>query len=122
MLLLLTRGLALLVGPQTYRAVLRTSVSASIHEAAHSEICLHARPYTEPPPCSNKTVAVTTSGESMVNAALTTQLFCDKFKASRLPACPAACRPGVPLLERCLNGRWCYADRGMRAAHATACT
>ncbi|KAL4457745.1 hypothetical protein ABPG75_012610 [Micractinium tetrahymenae] len=26
-----------------------------------------------------KTVAVTTSGESMVNAALTTQLFCDKF-------------------------------------------
>lgn len=32
-------------------------------------------------PCSTKTVAVTTSGESMVNAALTTQLFCDKFKA-----------------------------------------
>ncbi|KAL4443009.1 hypothetical protein ABPG77_008500 [Micractinium sp. CCAP 211/92] len=32
----------------------------------------------------NKTVAVTTSGESMVNAALTTQLFCDKFKVDKL--------------------------------------
>lgn len=31
-----------------------------------------------------KTVAVTTCGESMVNAALTTQLFCDKFQVSKL--------------------------------------